>query len=335
MNISDIQNIIKNIFSHSVKLRFLKIRDISKFGSLNMIFGFKNLSHGKIKTNINLSELHNFIFKKISEHQNDDLKIFTKENIIPFIIKKPLFVYKSLFRSQYKDSVKGNRIDWQDVIFFTGESPYWMVAIDCEMVETINFDASRDSSKLKNSEINDPIHFDYEDIFEFDNSENNESYQKWGIGDNFNEILDVEKHFIRAKILPPAPKQKIVKRASELGRITILDHNGSIIYDKFVKPSNFVSDYRTKYSGITKTLLDCGVSFETMQNEIKNIIGANTVIVGHSLENELKAMKFYHPLLIDTAYLFSDSNNEKIKLKELARKYLKKQIQVNEHCSIE
>ena len=41
----------------------------------------------------------------------------------------------------------------------------------------------------------------------------------------------------------------------ELSRITLVDLNGNIVYNKLVKPENPIIDYLTKYSGMTKELL--------------------------------------------------------------------------------
>lgn len=62
-------------------------------------------------------------------------------------------------------------------------------------------------------------------------------------------------------------------------------------------------------------------------------------MVGHSLENDLLALKINHSLIIDTAVLYKHSRGGtyKIALRVLTRKYLSREIQDsrNGHDSIE
>lgn len=61
--------------------------------------------------------------------------------------------------------------------------------------------------------------------------------------------------------------------------------------------------------------------------------------MGHSLENDLLALKISHNLVIDTAvlYRYSRGGSYKSKLRDLARKFLSKEIQQSGdgHDSIE
>jgi len=43
---------------------------------------------------------------------------------------------------------------------------------------------------------------------------------------------------------------------SELARLSICNFNFDIVYDAFVKPKGVVTNYLTKYSGITKEILE-------------------------------------------------------------------------------
>jgi len=75
---------------------------------------------------------------------------------------------------------------------------------------------------------------------------------------------------------------------------------------------------------------------------LETIMCEGTILVGHSLENDLRAMKMVHDKVIDSAILFSTKSGSKFKLKSLADKILKvililkqRKIQVGEHCSKE
>lgn len=84
------------------------------------------------------------------------------------------------------------------------------------------------------------------------------------------------------------------------------------IYDKFVRPSKKVTDYRTPWSGITKDdlrgfgSLPC-VPFEVCRDEVAALLasyeGKPVVLVGHALKNDFDVLNLRHPfgLTRDTA----------------------------------
>ncbi|ORD97710.1 YFE9 [Hepatospora eriocheir] len=118
----------------------------------------------------------------------------------------------------------------------------------------------------------------------------------------------------------------------EVGKIAILDKNGSLIYNKIVKPNNLIIDYRTDYSGLTKKSFELDfISYKMLIEDLQEIIGTNTIVVGHGLENDLGTLKFYTTNVIDTAYLFINSLGLKIGLNILCKKYLKYEIQKGSH----
>lgn len=122
---------------------------------------------------------------------------------------------------------------------------------------------------------------------------------------------------------------------SELGRVTLLDIKGEIILDVYVHTTNKIIDYRTKYSGLSKSSFENSVDFHTAQSMVLDVIGHNTIILGHSLLNDLRILKIKHDKLIDTSRLFRSRDNRKISLKRLSIKYRCIQIQNGTHCSYE
>jgi DNA polymerase III epsilon subunit-like protein len=77
---------------------------------------------------------------------------------------------------------------------------------------------------------------------------------------------------------------------------------------------------------------------EQIQAVIVQLLQEDDVIVGHSLENDLRALHLVHDRVVDTAVLFKGHDGRKYSLKHLTATLLKRSIQDNGgngHCSAE
>jgi RNA exonuclease 1 len=120
---------------------------------------------------------------------------------------------------------------------------------------------------------------------------------------------------------------------SELASVCVINEQMEAIYHTLVKPVNPVIDYLTKYSGVDENKLrDVTVTLSDVQIKLKELLPSQCILIGHSLENDLIALKLYHPYVIDTSLLFTPYATPKSKpsLKLLSRKLLEKEIQMNE-----
>lgn len=87
----------------------------------------------------------------------------------------------------------------------------------------------------------------------------------------------------------------------ELTRVSVVDENLQVVYETFVKPYNKIVDYLTKYSGITKkSLVDVKKRLEDVQEDLRQLLPEDAIIVGQSVGNDLHALKMMHPYVIDT-----------------------------------
>lgn len=59
-------------------------------------------------------------------------------------------------------------------------------------------------------------------------------------------------------------------RCSELARCSILDYHGNVLYDKYVRPCQPVTNYRTRWSGIRRHHLHNATPFAQAREEVRH-----------------------------------------------------------------
>lgn len=147
----------------------------------------------------------------------------------------------------------------------------------------------------------------------------------------------------QAKGPPPGGKYPVLaidcemclsEDGQELARVSIVDLEAKVVFDELVTPPKPVTDHLTQFSGITPERLATAThTLETVQEALVTgddpLITPHTILLGHSLDCDLAALKIRHPLVIDTTVIFRHARGPPYKpgLKWLAQRWLGKTIQ--------
>lgn len=132
----------------------------------------------------------------------------------------------------------------------------------------------------------------------------------------------------------------------EVARVSLVDMKGKVVLDTFVLPVYEVISYNSTFSGVTEKDMENAISLEACRLQLFQFINSATLLVGHSLESDLKALRLIHHNVIDTSVLFSIKRYDTYKrqttivkksLQTLAMQMLGKVIQTEKcgHSSIE
>eukprot|EP00960_Hanusia_phi_P051314 760719-Hanusia_phi.AAC.6 len=147
---------------------------------------------------------------------------------------------------------------------------------------------------------------------------------------------------------------------SALARVAIVDESGVCLLDEYVKPSEKVTNYRTRWSGIRPRDLVKAPSFQDVRQRVVNLIRGK-ILVGHAIHNDLngevnciafgillsmldfvrsllRLLPMYFNTCISIGMMLTQQQYDASRapsLKQLSRDILKADIQVGEHCPVE
>ncbi|CAH8834670.1 unnamed protein product [Trichobilharzia szidati] len=133
-----------------------------------------------------------------------------------------------------------------------------------------------------------------------------------------------------------------IKKRNALGRVSIVDYEGELLYDVIVNPEEEITDYRTPWSGIRQEDMSRAIQYSCAREHVKSII-QNRILVGHTLHQDLHVLKLEHPshLVRDIAAVQYPKSlagflvKNAIGLRALTLRLFGVNIQDGEHCSIE
>ncbi|XP_032308415.1 uncharacterized protein LOC6503884 isoform X2 [Drosophila ananassae] len=121
-------------------------------------------------------------------------------------------------------------------------------------------------------------------------------------------------------------------RGLDVTKVSLVALNGQLVYEHFVRPECDIIDYNTRYSGITERDLRTGggaKSLADVQRDLLELISADTILIGHGLDNDLRALRIVHNTLIDTSISFPHCSGFPYRraLRHLTKVHLKREIQ--------
>ena len=86
---------------------------------------------------------------------------------------------------------------------------------------------------------------------------------------------------------------------TEIGKevviVTMLNFAGETCLESLVKPSARIMDYKTQYSGMTPEKLErATATLKDVQKSLLDLVSADDVLVGHSIDKDLRALHLEH-----------------------------------------
>ncbi|KAL2835984.1 ribonuclease H-like domain-containing protein, partial [Aspergillus pseudoustus] len=130
------------------------------------------------------------------------------------------------------------------------------------------------------------------------------------------------------------------RETSELVRLSAVDFlTGEVLIDTYVAPGGQVISWRTKYSGVSAAVMREQTArgnvveggWKAARDRLWGVIDASTVLIGHSLNNDLGVLGMVHARVLDSAILTREAVgggcNRHWALKVLVQRFLAREIQ--------
>ncbi|KAF8530788.1 hypothetical protein JB92DRAFT_3081178 [Gautieria morchelliformis] len=126
-------------------------------------------------------------------------------------------------------------------------------------------------------------------------------------------------------------KRCLTEDGKELTRVCVVDADTEkVVLDELVKPTKPIMDYLTRFSGITADhLTSVTTTLPMVQEKLLALLTSRTILLGHSLEQDLRALKLAHPRCIDTAVMYHHPRGRPLKpgLAWLTKRWCGREIQ--------
>ena len=126
--------------------------------------------------------------------------------------------------------------------------------------------------------------------------------------------------------------------------MSIVNYNGHVLYDKYVRPAGRITDFRTWVSGITPAHLkesNGAISFSEAKKNSHRIL-KDKIIVGHSIHHDFKALEYEgmqdteNKRVRDLTHFpkYKNQFGQIMSLKNLSSLHLGRTIQQGQHNSV-
>jgi RNA exonuclease 1 len=94
----------------------------------------------------------------------------------------------------------------------------------------------------------------------------------------------------------------------ELIRVSVVDYfTGAVLLDRLVYPNVKMAHFNTKFTGITRRDMEgarrnktCLFGRNKARKAVYNLVGPETIVIGHGAQSDFNCMRWIHPLVIDT-----------------------------------